>query len=74
MCYLDIYPDPKPSVLGKSVSALLQMGLLGFRVSLCLLILGERGECEHCWEDRVEITYCGGAYGMSVSPVEIREN
>lgn len=49
MCYLDIYLAPKPSVLGKSVSALLRMGLLGFRVSLCLLILGERGESEHGW-------------------------
>lgn len=65
MCYLDIYLAPKPSVLGKSVSALLRMGLLGFRVSLCLLILGERGESEHGREDRVKITSCGGDYGMS---------
>lgn len=65
MCYLDIYLAPKPSVLGKSVSALLRMGLLGLRVSLCLLILGERGESEHGWEDGVKITSCGGAYGMS---------
>lgn len=73
MCYLDIYLAPKPSVLGKSVSALLRMGVLGFRVSLCLLILGERGESEHGWED-------GGKDNIlwrslwDVSPVEIGEN
>lgn len=42
-------------MLGKSVSAWLQTGLLGFRIGFSLLILGEGRDHDRVWKNGMEM-------------------
>lgn len=62
--YLGIYLVPRPGMLGKSVSAWLQTGLLGFRIGFSLLILGEGRDHDRVWKNGMEMMSHWGAYVM----------